>query len=159
MLRISINQLSFPKRCTLNRIGKCPGEAFIQSTFWLKVNLQLHPGPCPPRPPHRRDGPTEPFITRCFTIALWHWRDCWKSREWMCGLWLLVIKRRGVAINTGMSFMLSSVWPVCPAGHNDKMTFVWDFLLYWNLSGDGCSKTDQSCTDLAVFFELIVHKN
>lgn len=155
-LRISLNQLSFPNRCTLNRIGKRSGEAFIhQSTFRFKVNLQLHPGLCTPR---RRDGPTEPFITRCFTIALCHQRDCLKSREWMCRLWLLVIKRRGVAINTGVSFMLSSVWSVCPAGHNDKMAFMWDFSLCWNLPGDGCSKTDQSCTDWAVFFEKLNSK-
>lgn len=137
--RISLNQLSFPNHCTLNTIDKRSGEAFIHdSTFRLKVNSQLHLRPCTSRPARRRDGPTEPFITCCFTIALCHRWDCWKSLEWMCGLWLLVIKRRGVAINIGVSFMLSSVRPACPAGQNDKMTFMRDFSLRWNLSGDGC---------------------
>lgn len=141
MPRISLNQLSFPNRSTLNRIGKCAGEAFIcHSTFQLKVNPRRLPRPCTPRPMHCRDGPTKPFITRRFTIALCHRRDCWKSWEWMCGLWLLVIKRRGVAI---VSFMLS-VWPVCPAGQNDSMAFMWDFSLCWNLSGDWCRKNPRS---------------
>lgn len=126
---------------------------FTIQPFDSKKNPQLHPGPCTPRPMCRRDGPTEPFITRCFTIALCHRRDCWKSLEWMCGLWLLVIKRQGVAINIGVSFMLSSVWPVCPVGQNDKMTFLLKPIRWWMQR-----KTDQSYTDLAVFFELILHK-
>lgn len=117
--RISLIQLSFPNRCTLNRIGE---RAQVRCLFAIQPfdpkKPQARPGPCSPR----RDGPTEPFITRHFTIALCHQRDCWKSGDWMCRLGLLVIKRRGVTINSRVSFALSSVWPVCPAGHNDKRT-------------------------------------
>lgn len=40
----------------------------------------------------------------------------------MCRLGLLVIKRRGVTVNSRVSFVLSAVGTVCPAGHNDKRT-------------------------------------
>lgn len=138
MQGISLNQLSFPNRCTLNRIGE---RAQVRCAFAIQPldseetpkASQVH---ARPRPTCCRDGPTRPFITRHFTIALCHQRDCWKSREWMCGLWLLVIKKRGVTINSRMSSMFSSVRPVCPAGQNDKRTFMWDFRLCWSLSGE-----------------------
>lgn len=135
---ISLNQLSFPNRCTLNRIGeraqvRC---AFAIQPFDSEEAPKASQVRACPRPTGCRDGPTEPFITRHFTIALCHQRDCCKSPEWMCGLWLLVIKRRGVTINSRMSSMFSSVRPVCPAGLTDKRTFMWDFWLCWSLGSE-----------------------
>lgn len=128
-LRIRLNQLSLPNHYMLNRIGECAQVrcllTFI-STSKNKKNLQPLWMCASFKPMHWRDGrlgssKVLPFITCHFVIVLCHQPDCWKTLEWMCRLWLLVIKRQRVTTSTEKPLLVLLSVASCCRGKNDNI--------------------------------------